>query len=165
MSTIFWDDTRWQWCCSLKPILTDWVYPGDSRSGGRNSDWFLKWCQSRFWSQLMIVVQVQESSKAAWFQIDLGEEHLVSGIQVVGFWGADDVAQIRTLDNFWYLVSGIQVTVKVIIYDLNIFEKIQSRLTFFTLFFQSQGPPLSMHEASYMRYIRFTLSCTNDDFN
>ena len=33
---------------------------------------------------LMIVVQVQESSQAAWFQIDLGEEHLVSGIQVGG---------------------------------------------------------------------------------
>ena len=34
---------------------------------------------------LMTVAQVQESSQAAWFQIDLGEEHLVSGIQVVGF--------------------------------------------------------------------------------
>ena len=33
---------------------------------------------------LMIVVQVQESSQAAWFQIDLGQEHLVSGIQVGG---------------------------------------------------------------------------------
>ena len=30
--------------------------------------------------------QVQESGQTAWFQIDLGEERLVSGIQVTNSW-------------------------------------------------------------------------------
>ena len=38
------------------------------------------------WQMSYPRAQVQESGQAAWFQIDLGEERLVSGIQVTNSW-------------------------------------------------------------------------------